>query len=143
MDTALLYFTDNATTTESDELYYSEISTISSDYNSLSVTIEPQLNFTDVKNAQEIRNMYRFVIPIIGFFIIIINGLNVISSGLILKKQVKPRTTYMFLGNVALSDLVTGIAIVFGAVFPRERRTHTTCIYFLGNHLDGNAKIFI
>ena len=86
-------------------------------------------------------SLYRLVIPAIGLFVIIINGLNVISSGLILKNHVKPRTMYMFLGNVALSDLVTGIAIVFGAVFPREQQTHTSCIIFLGNPLVTNGKM--
>lgn len=46
----------------------------------------------------------------------------------------QPRSTYLFLGNVALSDLVTGIAVIFGQLFPRERRNETICSVQIGKN---------
>jgi hypothetical protein len=56
----------------------------------------------------------------------------VISSGLILKGGAQPRTTYLFLGNVAMADLVTSAAMLFGQLYPREHRNELLCMLQIG-----------
>ncbi|XP_018563862.1 glucose-dependent insulinotropic receptor-like [Anoplophora glabripennis] len=76
--------------------------------------------------------LYDYLIPTIGSLIILLNLVVVISSGLILKKGQQPRSTYLFLGNVAMTDLVTGVAVVFGQVYPKDKRDHYLCAVQLG-----------
>ncbi|KAJ8942786.1 hypothetical protein NQ314_009954 [Rhamnusium bicolor] len=76
--------------------------------------------------------LYDYLIPAIGTLIIILNLAVVISSGLILKKGQQPRSTYLFLGNVAMTDLITGVAVVFGQAFPKGKRDHYLCAVQLG-----------
>lgn len=47
-------------------------------------------------------------------------------------KGVQPRSTYLFLGNVALSDLLSGIAVVFGQFYPKEHRDEQFCAIQMG-----------
>lgn len=76
--------------------------------------------------------LYDVLIPTLGVLIILLNFAVVVSSGLILKRGQQPRSTYMFLGNVALTDLITGIAVIFGQVFPKQYRNHYICATQLG-----------
>ncbi|KAJ3638606.1 hypothetical protein MTP99_001957 [Tenebrio molitor] len=76
--------------------------------------------------------LYDVLIPAIGCIIILLNLLVVVSSGLILKKGQQPRSTYLFLGNVAMTDLLTGVAVVFGQLYPKENRDHNICALQLG-----------
>lgn len=75
---------------------------------------------------------YRSIVPTIGVLVILMNAVVILSSGLILKRQVQPRTTYMFLGNIALCDLVTGASVVFGSVYPKTWRDHYFCCFQVG-----------
>ncbi|CAO1419352.1 unnamed protein product [Diamesa serratosioi] len=77
-------------------------------------------------------NLYSIFIPALGVLIITLNLFVVVSSGLILKKGQQPRSTYLFLGNVALSDLLTGIAVLFGHFFPRKYRCEMSCSIQIG-----------
>lgn len=57
----------------------------------------------------------------------------------------QPRSTYLFLGNVALSDLLTGIAVLFGHFFPRKYRCELSCSIQIGmnnltNLIDEDAQ---
>ncbi|XP_031340660.1 5-hydroxytryptamine receptor 1A-like [Photinus pyralis] len=76
--------------------------------------------------------LYDVLIPTLGTLIILLNFAVVLSSGLILKRGQQPRSTYMFLGNVALTDMVTGVAVIFGQVFPKQYRNHYVCATQLG-----------
>lgn len=44
----------------------------------------------------------------------------------------QPRSTYLFLGNVALTDLLTGIAVLFGQFYPRAHRGELSCAMQIG-----------
>lgn len=96
----------------------------------VSKTLAPEGNTTSGQNAQLL--LYDVLIPVLGTVIILLNFAVVISSGLILKRGQQPRSTYMFLGNVALTDLVTGVAVIFGQVFPKQYRNHYVCATQLG-----------
>lgn len=48
----------------------------------------------------------------------------------------QPRSTYMFLGNVALTDFVTGLAVLFGQFYPKNIRNHYICATQLGKMLN-------
>ncbi|KAJ8976336.1 hypothetical protein NQ317_000041 [Molorchus minor] len=76
--------------------------------------------------------LYNYLIPTVGSLIMLANLAVVISSGLILKKDQQPRSTYLFLGNVAMTDLVTGFAVVFGQLYPKDKRDHYLCAVQLG-----------
>ncbi|KAL1376847.1 hypothetical protein pipiens_016653 [Culex pipiens pipiens] len=39
----------------------------------------------------------------------------------------QPYTTYLFLGNVAAADLLTGFAVIYGQYAPREIRGEDNC----------------
>ncbi|KAF5305046.1 hypothetical protein FQA39_LY09308 [Lamprigera yunnana] len=84
------------------------------------------------ENTQEVQLLYAISIPPLGTIIIVLNFVVVISSRLILKGGQQPTSTYMLLGNVALSDLVTGIAVVLAQVFPKQYSNHYTCLGQLG-----------
>ncbi|CAH0551831.1 unnamed protein product [Brassicogethes aeneus] len=76
--------------------------------------------------------LYDYFIPMIGILIVITNLAVVLSSGLLLKKGQEPRSTYLYLGNVALTDFFTGIAVIFGQVFPIQYRDHYVCSLQIG-----------
>lgn len=94
--------------------------------------------------------LYDVLIPSLGGIIILLNSFVVISSGLILKKGKltkkksnfsnilflgqQPRSTYLFLGNVAMTDLMTGVAVVFGQLYPQQNRDHNICALQLGKY---------
>jgi len=44
----------------------------------------------------------------------------------------QPRSTYLFLGNVAMADLVTGVAVLFGQFYPRKYRDEMSCAIQIG-----------
>lgn len=58
--------------------------------------------------------------------IFLFNNVNVLIAG------VEPRPTYMFLGNLALTDLITGIAVTVGKLYPSEKNNQFICAFKLG-----------
>ncbi|XP_040153019.1 5-hydroxytryptamine receptor 1A-alpha-like [Anopheles arabiensis] len=76
--------------------------------------------------------LYDIFIPLLGSLIIVLNLIVVVSGVLLLRKGQQPYTTYMFLGNVAVSDLLTGFAVIFGQYAPRERRAEENCTLMIG-----------
>lgn len=102
-----------------------------------STSVLNEVNVTLVKQfaSQTVRTqlrLYDVLIPTIGIISICLNLFVVISSGLILKKGQQPRSTYLFLGNVAMTDLVTAIAIIFGQLYPKQYRDLTICSLQIG-----------
>ncbi|CAH1163555.1 unnamed protein product [Phaedon cochleariae] len=97
----------------------------------LSINVNDTVDINDSSTKAKFL-LYDYLIPLIGSLIIVINLAVVISSGLILKRGQQPRSTYLFLGNVAMSDLVTGIAVVFGQIYPVAKRDHYVCAIQLG-----------
>ncbi|KAJ8924228.1 hypothetical protein NQ315_007019 [Exocentrus adspersus] len=87
---------------------------------------------TNATSTQTTLLLYDYLIPTIGSVIILVNLVVVISSGLILRNGQEPRSTYLFLGNVAMTDLITGIAVVFGQAYPKAKRDHYLCAVQLG-----------
>ncbi|KAL1380743.1 hypothetical protein pipiens_013968, partial [Culex pipiens pipiens] len=86
--------------------------------------------------------LYDIFIPLLGALIIGLNLAVVISSMLLLRKGLfvcvfvrvdgwnrwkQPYTTYLFLGNVAAADLLTGFAVIYGQYAPREIRGEDNC----------------
>ncbi|XP_046751165.1 glucose-dependent insulinotropic receptor-like [Diprion similis] len=90
------------------------------------------LNLTGINGVSTQLKLYDILVPILGIFIIVTNLIVVLSSGLIINKGVSPKTTYLFLGNVAMADLVTGAAVLLGQFYPRTYRTHLSCAIQLG-----------
>jgi hypothetical protein len=78
-------------------------------------------------------NLYNFMIPILGIFVIIFNSLVVISSVYLLEIRTKLVCCYMLLGNLGLSNLLTGIAVVFDHYYPS--RNDTSCAIQVGEFL--------
>ncbi|PSN31804.1 hypothetical protein C0J52_22314 [Blattella germanica] len=99
---------------------------------SISTTANSLHNLTGVKGANTHLVLYDVVVPAIGAIILLMNLAVVISSGLLLKGGAHPRTTYLFLGNVAMADLVTSVATLFGQLYPRTNRTEMICLIQLG-----------
>lgn len=95
-------------------------------------TDDPSVNYTGVAGANVQFRLYDYLIPTIGGIILLLNLAVVISSGLILKGGAQPRTTYLFLGNVAMADLVTSAAMLFGQLYPREHRNELLCMLQIG-----------
>jgi hypothetical protein len=95
-------------------------------------TKDPSVNYTGVLGAKIQFQLYDYIIPPVGVIIILLNLAVVISSGLILKRGAEPRTTYLFLGNVAMADLITSVAVLVGQLYPKEHRNDTMCILQLG-----------
>lgn len=89
------------------------------------------------------KRIYQLIMPLLAILVVVVNGINAMSSGLILKHNINPRTTYMFLGNVALCDLMTGIALGIGSVFPRQYRNHVVCCIGQGMYILVNFIHFI
>jgi hypothetical protein len=95
-------------------------------------TEDPSVNYTGVAGASIQFRLYDYLIPSIGGIILLLNLAVVISSGLILRRGAQPRTTYLFLGNVAVADLVTSAAMLFGQLYPREHRNELMCMLQIG-----------
>ncbi|XP_013776961.1 glucose-dependent insulinotropic receptor-like [Limulus polyphemus] len=92
------------------------------------------MNVTDIPSNQKAQLLvYDILVPIIGAVIVLANSAVVISSGLLLKKGVTPKSTYLFLGNLALSDVLTGITVLVGHFYPDSIRTQTCCLIQLGS----------
>ncbi|EFA07404.2 glucose-dependent insulinotropic receptor [Tribolium castaneum] len=99
----------------------------------MSVLLKSNLSLDDKDASVKTQlTLYDILIPAIGGIIMLLNLLVVISSGLILRKGSQPRSTYLFLGNVAMTDLLTGVAVVFGQLYPQENRDHNMCALQLG-----------
>jgi hypothetical protein len=95
-------------------------------------TEDSSVNYTGVAGANIQFGLYDYLIPTIGGIILLLNLAVVVSSGLILKGGAQPRTTYLFLGNVAMADLVTSVAMLFGQLYPREHRNELLCMLQIG-----------
>lgn len=108
------------------------ITTLLSTVTALVTTESSFHNLTSVKGAALQFNLYDILIPPIGVIVLLMNLAVIISSGLILKGGAQPRTTYLFLGNVAMADLVTSVAILFGQLYPRDKRNEMICILQMG-----------
>lgn len=91
------------------------------------------------ENSSTTLQLYDIFIPLLGVFIITLNAFVVFSSGLLLKKRQEPRSTYFFLGNVGLSDLLTGCAVLFGQFYPRNLRSELSCSIHLGMIVSSTA----
>uniref|UniRef100_A0A1B6DX19 G-protein coupled receptors family 1 profile domain-containing protein n=1 Tax=Clastoptera arizonana TaxID=38151 RepID=A0A1B6DX19_9HEMI len=67
-----------------------------------------------------------------GLLSVLSNMLVLISSGLILKSKVHPRSTYMFLGNLALADLMHGLVFLYIVTFYHTIHRGPACIGIIG-----------
>lgn len=121
-------------------VYYSIIDSMNQSSTSLTdalaiitvTTEDPSVNYTGVLGAKIQFRLYDYLIPPVGVIILLLNLAVVISSGLILKRGAEPRTTYLFLGNVAMADLITSVGVLLGQLYPREHRNDTMCIFQIG-----------
>lgn len=111
-------------------------STLTSFIGEVNVNIFPtedsSVNYTRVAGANIQFRLYDYLIPTIGGIVLLLNLAVVVSSGLILRGGGQPRTTYLFLGNVAMADLVTSVAMLFGQLYPREHRNELMCMLQIG-----------
>jgi hypothetical protein len=97
------------------------------------ITTEDQsMNYTAVSGAVLQLQLYDYVIPPLGVIILLLNLAVVISSGLMLRRGAQPRTTYLFLGNVAMADMITSAAVLFGELYSSEHRNDAMCILQIG-----------
>ncbi|XP_062702155.1 5-hydroxytryptamine receptor 1A-like isoform X1 [Aedes albopictus] len=86
-----------------------------------------------LSNAEQTQLLlYDILIPLLGTLIIVMNVAVVTSSLLLLRKGQQPYTTYLFLGNVAASDLLTGFAVLYGQYAPKEIRGEDNCSILIG-----------
>lgn len=116
-----------------DSLNWSTSTSLTDTVTKISITTEdPSVNYTGVSGAKVQFQLYDYIIPPVGVIILLLNLAVVISSGLILKRGAEPRTTYLFLGNVAMADLITSVAVLFGQLYPREHRNDAVCILQMG-----------
>ncbi|ENN70236.1 hypothetical protein HUJ04_013097 [Dendroctonus ponderosae] len=76
--------------------------------------------------------VYDYVIPLVGAVLVLVNFSVVVSSGLLIRKRIEPRYTYLFLGNVAMTDTIIGISILFGQFYPKSHRNHHVCAIQMG-----------
>ncbi|XP_058465099.1 5-hydroxytryptamine receptor 1A-like [Malaya genurostris] len=76
--------------------------------------------------------LYDIFIPLLGALIIVLNLAVVTSSLLLLRKGQQPYATYLFLGNVAAADLLTGFAVIYGQYAPKEIRGEDNCAFLIG-----------
>lgn len=95
-------------------------------------------NATGLKGAEVELELHEILMPILGMLIIIINLIVLVSSGLFLHRGQQPRTTYLFLGNIALADVVIGISLLFGQWYPRKYRTDMVCAIEIGMLVSAN-----
>ncbi|XP_055601421.1 glucose-dependent insulinotropic receptor-like [Uranotaenia lowii] len=94
-------------------------------------TVEP--GGSELTNGEQTQLLlYDIFIPLLGSLIILLNLAVVVSSCILLRKGQQPYTTYLFLGNVAASDLLTGFAVIYGQYAPRELRSEDNCAILIG-----------
>ena len=116
-----------------DSMNQSTSTSLTDENTNITITTEdPSVNYTGVLGAKIQFQLYDYIIPSVGVVILLLNLAVVISSGLILKRGAEPRTTYLFLGNVAMADLVTSVAIVVSQLYPREHRNDAICMLQMG-----------
>lgn len=48
----------------------------------------------------------------------------------------QPRSTYIFLGNVALADMMAGVSTLVGQYYPKDKRSETMCNIQIGKFLN-------
>lgn len=90
-----------------------------------SLLTSPESSLSSSEQTQLL--LYDIFIPLLGSLIIVLNLAVVISSLLLLRKGQQPYGTYLFLGNVAAADLLTGFAVIYGQYAPREIRGEDNC----------------
>ncbi|VEN40446.1 unnamed protein product [Callosobruchus maculatus] len=97
----------------------------------ISIENSPEIEwFEEFRSVSRI--LYHYVIPIICLAIIPLNLSVVISCAFILRNGKQPTSTYLFLGNIALSDLLTGVSLLFDRLFPLKYKNHYICELELG-----------
>nr|CAI5846961.1 unnamed protein product [Callosobruchus analis] len=97
----------------------------------ISIQNSPEIEwFEEFRSVSHL--LYHYVIPVICFAIIPLNLSVVISCAFILRKGKQPTSTYLFLGNIAMSDLLTGISLLFDRLFPSKYKNHYICELELG-----------
>ncbi|KAL7020009.1 hypothetical protein ACKWTF_011342 [Chironomus riparius] len=99
------------------------------DYNFETTTLEQSLIQAASAETATLR-LYDIFIPLLGIFIILLNSIVVNASGLLIEKRQQPRSCYILLGNLGLSNLLTGIAVLFGHYYPS--RNDTSCAIQIG-----------
>ncbi|XP_023935976.2 uncharacterized protein LOC112044377 [Bicyclus anynana] len=75
---------------------------------------------------------YTVVAYIFGTIIFMSNVTVVISSGLILKKGQKLKSTYLLLGNVSLADTIIGVSVMFGVSIDDLMSNNRLCVFQIG-----------
>lgn len=69
---------------------------------------------------------------------------NVTISAIALSKEValsfvadqEPKATYLFMGNLAMADLVYSLVAIFGPMYPVEYRNHYICAVIMGDNTE-------
>nr|XP_034833837.1 glucose-dependent insulinotropic receptor-like [Maniola hyperantus] len=95
-----------------------------------SEVITDVIDFKIHENKQVV--VYTVVAYIFGSIIFLSNLTVVISSGLILKKGQKLKSTYLLLGNVSLADTIIGISIIFGVSIDDLMSNSRLCVFQIG-----------
>lgn len=57
-------------------------------------------------------------------------------------KGQNPRSTYLLLGNIAMTDLVTALAAVYAYVYPRQYRNHNSCAFGMGRYIACKRRFY-
>nr|XP_004923410.2 glucose-dependent insulinotropic receptor isoform X1 [Bombyx mori] len=86
--------------------------------------------FKDTGKEQLLK--YQLIAYILGTLIVLSNLVVVVSSGLILKKGQKPKSTYLLLGNVSLADTIVGFSLIFGMSMENTISSNVLCIFQIG-----------
>ncbi|KOB71371.1 Serotonin receptor 8 [Operophtera brumata] len=94
-------------------------------------------NVTDLYEVYRLKQMdslrvHKYVGFVLGTIIILSNFPVVVSSGLILRKGQKPRSTYMLLGNVSLADTIVGASLICGVLIENVKSPSSLCIVEIG-----------
>ncbi|CAH2245085.1 jg15923 [Pararge aegeria aegeria] len=76
--------------------------------------------------------IYTVVAYIFGTIIFLSNVTVVISSGLILRKGQKLKSTYLLLGNVSLADTIIGMSVIFGVSIEDLMSNSRLCVFQIG-----------
>ncbi|KAL9694066.1 hypothetical protein quinque_013351 [Culex quinquefasciatus] len=106
------------------------VAIVTNSSNTESLLTSPESALSSSEQTQLL--LYDIFIPLLGALIIGLNLAVVISSLLLLRKGQQPYTTYLFLGNVAAADLLTGFAVIYGQYAPREIRGEDNCAILIG-----------
>ncbi|XP_013183077.2 octopamine receptor isoform X3 [Amyelois transitella] len=75
------------------------------------------------EDIERIAETHKYFSQIVGLLIIVTNLSVVVTSGLILKKAVQPKSTYMLLGNISLADSILGVAMVLSSLVDKAITT--------------------